>query len=278
MPYFISYLILFLLPNNDISADLKKKSHLADIPISKNFNEFSDQFDQSIKYTYSNTLLVLYCCDDLSELPPIGAIVSGTIRAGYEQLKYNIWRNSRILMYGDNPNTLKYRKYFLEKDEWTGKFHLVYHEFEKEPDWNKRIKDNTFAGLELMSLFPSSSSLNTLVAKTPKSFTVNMIQYITEKFGNFECLACADAVIKNLKKADIQGQIVELNAKGNKSRMAGNIYNETVETLISTNGRHRGVLVEGKVYDNIYKNGIELDEWVKKFDSPLGFELTKIDF
>lgn len=71
----------------------------------------------------------------------------------------------------------------------------------------------------------------------------------------------------------ISGQIVTLKTVS-LEKMFGNIWSDTAGRNISTNGFHRGVLVDGFVYDNIHKAGIKYDDWIKDFHTP-GNELKK---
>jgi len=47
---------------------------------------------------------------------------------------------------------------------------------------------------------------------------------------------------------------------------------------ISINGRHRGVLIDGKVYDNIHTNGIDLEDWKKILWRQVALTLTQLNF
>ena len=60
--------------------------------------------------------------------------------------------------------------------------------------------------------------------------------------------------------------------------MAANIWSDIMQTNISTNGRHQAVQVRNMVFDNVHKNGIEYNKWIKDFFSPTGYNVKKTKF
>ncbi len=67
----------------------------------------------------------------------------------------------------------------------------------------------------------------------------------------------------------------------------GNIYHDDLRQNISTNGRHEGIAVkidgEELIFDNIHKEGITKEKWLRKFYClaiELGgkFEIEEIEF
>jgi len=83
-----------------------------------------------------------------------------------------------------------------------------------------------------------------------------------EKYGNFECKSAAIACIKNLKSNGFGGTVIDLQS----SIANHSIWSKTAGKVISTNGTHRGVMVNGKVFDNIHKKGTPYAEWIKDFE------------
>lgn len=232
------------------------------ISVSDQFEVFSLDFDQAIFPDDDRVV----CCENL---PPVGAIISGTIRAGYEQLKYSIWRNHRILSGTARPEDIPYRRYVLQKETWTGKYQVVYKVFATEPDKNLKLAHNTFAGLDLLAMLSTTGGAPVMMAKTPGVVSAEAIRKIAEQFNNLECVACVNAIVANLKKAGIRGEIVTLRASSSKK---GFIYSFTARDVISRSGMHKGVLVNGKVYDNIHKSGINYEKWLRDFDVIKGFK------
>ena len=104
-----------------------------------------------------------------------------------------------------------------------------------------------------------------LAARAPSS----IIPSIAKQFDNLQCVECADAIINALKAEGISGEIVTLQANSTKR---GFIWSDTAGKTISENGHHRGVLVDGKVYDNIHTEGIDYDAWRADFDVIGGFK------
>jgi RHS repeat-associated protein len=92
------------------------------------------------------------------------------------------------------------------------------------------------------------------------------ITQITKKYKNLQCTECANAIRVALKNKGLHGEIVTLRFGGG---LTPNIVSKTVgfKQAISLNRMHRGVLFEGKVFDNIHKNGIELSKWLNDFEA-----------
>jgi hypothetical protein len=108
-----------------------------------------------------------------------------------------------------------------------------------------------------------------LAAKTPSS----IIPSVARRFGDFQCVECADAILAALKKEGIEdAKIISLQAKGRMDTRSGNVWSDTAQRTISTNGHHRGVLIDGKVYDNIHKQGVDVDTWKNDFHSIEGID------
>ncbi len=237
------------------------------------FSSFSAAFDRALLEYDPHSLLAAHCCDDYNQLPPVGAIIGGNIRAGFEHLKYSIWRNYQILFKNKTEADIPYRRYFVDENEWTGEFSVAYKEYAVEPALPGRLLDNSLAGLDLAAVVPSTQSVTTMMAKTPGVFTVNMIREVTARFDNLKCVECADAIIANLKRAGISGKLLQyqtLDEAGNPiSRFIISHAQEMVGQLnaISRSGMHRGVLVEGKVYDNIHRSGIDYELWIRDLES-----------
>lgn len=47
---------------------------------------------------------------------------------------------------------------------------------------------------------------------------------------------------------------------------------------ISENGYHVGVEYNGKIYDNIYKNGIDIDAWIQDLIHTIGTKIERTKF
>jgi RHS repeat-associated protein len=134
-------------------------------------------------------------------------------------------------------------------------------------DYLATVRQRSESGEELSAqersyLNEAYSRHNSRVGITKATITT-----IAKKFDNFQCDKCAAAIGKEFKKKGISAEIVELKtAAFNKG--GEYIWNDRVQGTISTNGYHVGVLYEGKVYDNIYPEGIEYKDWQQSFDAP----------
>ncbi|MEL6676560.1 MAG: papain fold toxin domain-containing protein [Bacteroidota bacterium] len=82
---------------------------------------------------------------------------------------------------------------------------------------------------------------------------------IVDGFKNLDCVPCADKLVKELKDSGTSGKLIEFPYDG------GGMFSRSADKVISENGRHRAVLVDGKVYDNFNK-GTPLDEWLNDFE------------
>lgn len=133
------------------------------------------------------------------------------------------------------------------------------------------------AGLDVLSMSPLAelgaargASGVFMAARTPSS----IIPSIAKQFDNFQCVDCADAIMDALKQEGISGEIVTLQARGRMDTQSGNVWSDTAGKNISTNGHHRGVLVDGKVYDNIHTEGIDYNAWKNDFYSIQGIDFN----
>jgi hypothetical protein len=95
---------------------------------------------------------------------------------------------------------------------------------------------------------------------------------ITVKYGVLECDKCAIELIQELQKRGINGNVVEIRANNGYDYIVSDIFGKPA---ITQNGVHYGVHVDGIVYDNIHKNGISYNEWLKDFHAAEGVSVKK---
>ena len=100
---------------------------------------------------------------------------------------------------------------------------------------------------------------------------------IAEKFNTFECMECAKDLLKFFQNAGINGEILDITTSSNKG-MAGNIWSDKHQTIISTNGKHRAIRIHNTVYDNMNPFGMKYDDWIKDLHSPTGYSVTTTPF
>ena len=101
------------------------------------------------------------------------------------------------------------------------------------------------------------------------------INRIAKKYKNLECMECSDEIVKYLQKSNVHGQKVMLEYGD------GYVINELYSTTeaISLNGKHSAVLFNGKVFDNLFPEGIDYDKWKNGFDAFSGeLKISFIDF
>ncbi len=99
------------------------------------------------------------------------------------------------------------------------------------------------------------------------------IYEVANKFNILECEECAEAIINVLKKHGVENsKVIEFYSPGNDF-----IWHDGLGKVISNNGRHVAVEVDGIIYDNIHKNGIPRAEWENLFITPHGgFETFEV--
>ena len=103
------------------------------------------------------------------------------------------------------------------------------------------------------------------------------ISKIAGKYKNLECVECADEVMGYLKSIGQNGTRINLQCKiNNGQKWMGNIYSNSLDKIISQNGKHSAILYNNKVYDNLNPNGINYEDWLKDFD--FGFPNIYADF
>lgn len=84
------------------------------------------------------------------------------------------------------------------------------------------------------------------------------------KYKNFQCVECSVNIVTNLKKAGINGEVLELVVKEGPEVIGAKLGDDFIQ--ISTNGVHKAVHVDGLVFDNIFKNGVPFDVWQKSIE------------
>lgn len=87
---------------------------------------------------------------------------------------------------------------------------------------------------------------------------------IVSQFELYQCYECARAVMQWLTGNEIEGKMIELKTRYHDedyiiSDRLGN------DESITINGKHYGVEVRGRVFDNLSPNGMIRDDWLKDF-------------
>ena len=109
---------------------------------------------------------------------------------------------------------------------------------------------------------------------------------IASRFKMFECVECAQTVKRFLIEREISGKQIKLYT-GSTEGYYGNIYHDGIQAVISTNGRHEGILIELDrqeiVFDNIDNQGVPTELCLENLYSPIldigeEFQVIEIDF
>jgi Papain fold toxin 2 len=87
---------------------------------------------------------------------------------------------------------------------------------------------------------------------------------IISRFELYQCYECARAVIQWLTDNGIEGKMIELRTR---YRDEDYIISERLgsDESITINGKHYGVEVRGRVFDNLSSEGMTRDEWLSDF-------------
>ena len=97
----------------------------------------------------------------------------------------------------------------------------------------------------------------------------NEIVEATQKYENLQCVETAEEVQGIILKAGGTGYLVEIHAD------TPYIWSDNFNMAISEIGYHVGVEYDGKIYDNIYKNGIDIDAWIQDLIHTVGTKYRK---
>lgn len=112
------------------------------------------------------------------------------------------------------------------------------------------------------------------------------ITTIASRFKMFECVECAQTIKEFLIKSRISGKQIKLYT-GSTEGYCGNIFHDGIQAVISTNGRHEGILIkldrQEFVFDNIDNQGVLKEIWLQNLYSPIldigeEFQVKEIDF
>lgn len=109
---------------------------------------------------------------------------------------------------------------------------------------------------------------------------VGIADGVSKKFGFFQCLQFAKALKKELDGKRLRSEIVALTCVSPHMILREDrVLNGTLRKrgfTISETKKHIGILYQGKVYDNIYWEGVELSTWMTIYDG-MGIRMMKLN-
>lgn len=93
---------------------------------------------------------------------------------------------------------------------------------------------------------------------------------IVEIFPILECDRCAKAIIEWLEENGISYKIVRLRTRyaDEDYIVSDRLERRGITEAITVNGRHYGIEVQGRVFDNISTEGLSRDDWLNDFHCP----------
>lgn len=103
-----------------------------------------------------------------------------------------------------------------------------------------------------------------------------MLAKIAKKFDNYECMECAQEMVKAAEKHGVSGKLVTAEAK-EKTR-DGFVYSDKQKKVISTNNNHVGAEFDGKVYDNHTPEGLDRQKWEDDLHHANGIKTEDVAF
>jgi Ni,Fe-hydrogenase III large subunit len=90
---------------------------------------------------------------------------------------------------------------------------------------------------------------------------------IVTRFELLECYECAEAVMQWLNDNGIEGKVIRLKTKYRDEDfiLSDRLMRQGNYDSVTINGKHYGVEVRGKVFDNLSTTGMIKDDWVNDF-------------
>lgn len=102
------------------------------------------------------------------------------------------------------------------------------------------------------------------------------IGQIAVAYPLLKCDECAIAIIRQLERWQLKGTILQLKTPySDEYFITSNRYG--LDVSITDNGKHYGVEVEGKLFDNLSSNGLPREDWIADFNCLSGrFEVDEV--
>jgi predicted ATP-grasp superfamily ATP-dependent carboligase len=93
---------------------------------------------------------------------------------------------------------------------------------------------------------------------------------IVANFRILECYECAQAVMQWLAENNIERKVVIIKNKKRKEYfiLSTRLEQRGISDSITENGKHYGVEVRGRIFDNLSNNGLTREDWLNDFHCP----------
>ncbi|MFK0734057.1 MAG: papain fold toxin domain-containing protein [Gloeotrichia echinulata IR180] len=93
---------------------------------------------------------------------------------------------------------------------------------------------------------------------------------IVREFELYKCDECATAVMQWLKENGIDGKIILIRTARRKEYyiLSKRLERRGINESITLNGKHYGVEVRGRVFDNLSMEGLTRENWIDDFSCP----------
>jgi len=167
----------------------------------------------------------------------------------------------------------------LEFDTGTKTFFAVLNDEDPTP---KSIGLGIIFDLALLTIVPVAASY--VLSATYEKIIRRGIGGIIRKKGLNKigkCDTCASAIKNNLIKNGVNGRYIRLET-ASKDEFYANIYDQEIKETISNAGYHEAIVIKanGKdiVFDNIYPEGKDYDQWLNDFKTPATIKIVKDEF
>lgn len=93
---------------------------------------------------------------------------------------------------------------------------------------------------------------------------------IVSQFDITKCYECAIAVMQWLEENRIKGKLIKIQTKYKDEDyiLSSRLERKGITDSITLNGKHYGVEVRGRLFDNLSTDGMTREDWITDFHCP----------
>ncbi len=106
-----------------------------------------------------------------------------------------------------------------------------------------------------------AAAWNAAAAKCPKNADGTLL---------YKCIDFAKLFVKELANRGLTGKVITI--QGAFGSMVSSRWKNSTEVITGDGGPHRGVEVNGKVYDNLKFDGLPIEIWRRTFEAILNYD------